>query len=134
MAILAAAKRQIQFGFDYSLVSGYFFYKKITFLFSLILKQAYFLSVKPPAALDAAATVREMVPLYLEARSFFKKAYGNSTIEPTGAGASDSSADMPRPGGPAPAVLPPAMTNADQPKQEPKCTNQGVIYQAKATH
>jgi len=104
----------------------------LIFFFVLILfKKAYFLSGKHPAALCAAATGREIVPLYFEARTFFKKSYGNSTIEPTEPVTSDRSADMPPPGWWPPAVLPPAMTSVDQPKQEPKLNpNQGVIYRA----
>jgi len=66
------------------------------------------------------------------ARIFFKKAYGNSTIEPTEPVTCDRSRDIAPPGGWPPTVLPSALNNADRLGQEIKLSvDQGVIYQAK---
>lgn len=105
------------------------------FLFLILFKQAYFLSVKPPAALGAAATIRDWEPLYDQARTYFKQTYANTILGQPTANRCDRSADMPRPGGLAPTVLPPTMTNADQPEHglnKPKLNpNLTIIYQAK---
>ena len=94
-------------------------------------KKAYFLSGKHPAALGAAATIRDLEPLYDMARTYFKQTYSNSTTGQSGTNRGDRSRDI-APARTAPAVLLPAMTNADQPGQRAKLNpNQGVIYQAK---
>ena len=94
-------------------------------------KKAYFLSGKHPAALGAAATIRDLEPLYDMARTYFKQTYSNSTTGQSGTNRGDRSRDI-APARTAPAVLLPAMTNADQPEQETKPNhNQGVVYQAK---
>ena len=75
-----------------------------------------------------------MSEVYTLARTYFIKTYGNSNIRPAEAVKSDRSADI-APARPAPALLLPAMTNADQPEPKPKLNfNQGVIYQAKPLH
>ena len=102
------------------------------FSLSYLPKKAYFLSVSHPAALGAAATVRNLERVYDDTRTFFKLTYGKSNIKPTEAANCDSSADMAAPDGSAPTILLAATTNADQLKQEAKLNgNKGVIYQAK---
>ncbi|MDZ7586783.1 MAG: hypothetical protein U0946_03430, partial [Patescibacteria group bacterium] len=59
-----------------------------------------------------------MERVYDETRTYFKERYANSTIEPTDTGSGDSSGDIAAAGRPGPTVLPSAMTNADQLKQE----------------
>ncbi|OGL60264.1 hypothetical protein A2752_03720 [Candidatus Uhrbacteria bacterium RIFCSPHIGHO2_01_FULL_46_23] len=101
-------------------------------LFRIFPKKAYFLSVSHPAALGAAATIRNRERVYDETRTFFKLTYGNSNIKPTEAVNCDSSPDMAAAGRPALAILPSTMTNVDQSKQEAKLNNDnGVIYRAK---
>jgi hypothetical protein len=111
-----------------------FSFFRIIFLF-FYSKKAYFLSVSHPAALGAAATVRGLVPLYLEARIFFQKTYGYSNTALPSTNRCDSSGDMPRPGGLPPRVFVPTMTNANQPEPDIKESklngNNGIIYQAK---
>ena len=96
--------------------------------------KAYFLSGKLPAALGAAATGRNSVPVYYEARTYFIKTYDNSIINPTDIAVRDSSHDMAAAGGQPPTVSPPATTNADHSERQLKKTgliaDSGVIYQA----
>ncbi len=89
----------------------------------------------PWAALGAAATVRQFEPFLIKVRPFFLARLGQSTSEQITATRGDSSADMPPPGGSPPTVLPPTMTNADQPEHELNESklngNKGIVFQAK---
>ena len=102
---------------------------------SLLFCFFYHFKQKPWAALGAAATIRDLVPLLDYIRTYFGIHNQHSTKELKFNPVSDSSGDIAAAGRQPAAVFPSTTTNADQPEQETKKTNltsnSGIIFQAR---